>query len=104
MEGGGEARAAGQVGVESNGSRQIPYIQLEDATGGFATSQKIGQGGSGSVFSARWNYTQVCLALYYVVMLYETSPENRSLRARVWKGVHSSNMIFSRRRRLLLRG
>jgi hypothetical protein len=66
MEEGGRARGAGQFSVDSYGSRQIPYSELEEATGGFDASRKIGEGGFGSVFFGRWNSTQVCFALYYV--------------------------------------
>jgi len=48
------------------GSRQIPYSELEEATGGFDALRKIGEGGFGSVFFGRWDSTQVCFALYYV--------------------------------------
>jgi hypothetical protein len=58
-EGGGRARGAGQFGE----SRLIPYSELEEATGRFDASRKIGQGGFGSVFFGRWNFTQVYFAL-----------------------------------------
>ena len=41
--------------------RHIPYLELNQSTSGFSDANKLGSGGSGSVFRAKWQHTDVAV-------------------------------------------